>query len=353
MNKFKLERICTIMEPEAGNANEAEGVLNPAAIRGQDGELYLFPRLVAKNNYSRIGIAKVLFDKDGEPTGVERLGIALAPEAPYEKRSNGGGGCEDARVSFVEILGRYVMTYTAFGPDGPRIAAAYSHDLLKWTRIGLVEYLPFKNIDFNDVDDKDACTFPILIPSPHNHGSLAMLHRPLFPGTSPDEMVKHPKRKPSDETQSIWISYCNLKPGETVKTAEFTSHHLLAMPEADWEKVKIGAGAPPILTKHGWLLVYHGVREFGDSCQETPKFCYSAGAMVLSVKNPQKILYRSKEPILEPELEDEKIGTIGNVVFPTGTDRRDDLGQPERIDVYYGMADNRIGVAKMIVPDEL
>ncbi len=340
------------MEPEAGNPNEVEGVLNPAVIRGKDGNLYLFPRLVAKNNYSRIGIAKVIFDESGDPKSVKRLGIALEPEADYEKRKD-GGGCEDARVSFVESLDIYVMTYTAFGEAGPRIAIATSKNLLNWERVGLVEYLPYDKIDFNDVDDKDACIFPVLIPSPHKHESIGMLHRPLFPGTSPDEIVKHPRAKQKPETQSIWISYCNLKPHQSIESSEFTSHHLLAKPEADWEKVKIGAGAPPVLTKHGWLLIYHGVKEIDDSCQEKPKFCYAAGAMVLSVEHPQKILYRSKTPILEPELDDEKIGTIGHVVFPTGTDRRDDLGQPERIDVYYGMADSKIGVAKLMVPERL
>jgi predicted GH43/DUF377 family glycosyl hydrolase len=52
-------------------------------------------------------------------------------------------------------------------------------------------------------------------------------------------------------------------------------------------------------------------------------------------------------------LPDERIGTIANVVFPTGIDRRDDLGPPERFDVYYGMADDRIGVARLEVPDLL
>ena len=352
MTKFSLNRICTIMEPEEGNLNEVEGVLNPAVIRGLDGELYLFPRLVAKNNYSRIGIAKVIFDDLGEPKGVERLGIALEPEVDYEKRAD-GGGCEDARVTFVHALDVYIMTYTAFGELGPRIAMAQSKNLLKWDRIGLVEYLPFNGLDFNEVDDKDACVFPILIPSPHEHESIGMLHRPLFPGTSPDELIRNPNAIHRDETQSIWISYCNLAPHDTIKNAEFTSHHLLATPQAPWEKVKIGAGAPPILTRLGWLLIYHGVSEIDDSCQEKPKFCYAAGAMVLSIKNPHKILYRSKEPILTPELKNEKIGTIGNVVFPTGIDRRDDLGQPDRIDVYYGMADNKIGVAKLMVPEEL
>jgi predicted GH43/DUF377 family glycosyl hydrolase len=129
MSGLKLQRIGMLMEPEPGNPQEVEGVLNPAAARGPDGHLYLFPRLVAKGNYSRIGIARVRFNADGDPEGVERLGIALEPEADYERRPNGGGGCEDPRVTFVEPLQRYIMTYTAFSPKGPRIALAHSKDL--------------------------------------------------------------------------------------------------------------------------------------------------------------------------------------------------------------------------------
>src|SRR5208283_5343904 len=108
MSEFKLKRLGTIMEPEPGNPQEIEGVLNPAATRGPDGKLYLFPRFVAKGNYSRIGIARVKFNEAGNPSGVERLGIALEPEADYERRSDGSGGCEDARVTFVEPLQHYV-----------------------------------------------------------------------------------------------------------------------------------------------------------------------------------------------------------------------------------------------------
>ncbi len=91
------------MEPDPDNPHEAEGVLNPASVRGPDGELYLFPRLVARGNYSRIGIARVLFDAARNPVGVERLGVALEPEASYELRTD-GGGCEDPRVTFFEAL---------------------------------------------------------------------------------------------------------------------------------------------------------------------------------------------------------------------------------------------------------
>ena len=87
MSDFQLQRLGLVMEPEPGNLLEAEGVLNPATARGPDGQLYIFPRLVARGNYSRIGIARVLFNDGGDPEGVERLGIALEPEADYERQA--------------------------------------------------------------------------------------------------------------------------------------------------------------------------------------------------------------------------------------------------------------------------
>jgi predicted GH43/DUF377 family glycosyl hydrolase len=75
--------------------------------------------------------------------------------------------------------------------------------------------------------------------------------------------------------------------------------------------------------------------------------------MILSREHPQMIRYRSTEPVLKPELPEECHGTVAHVVFPTGIDRRDDLGAPDRFDVYYGMADNRIGAARLDVPTEL
>src|ERR1700690_917956 len=118
MSDFQLRRLGLLMEPEPGNPLEAEGVLNPAAIRAKDGQLYLFPRLVARGNYSRIGIARVLFDSAGDPMSVERMGVALEPEADYELSGN-GGGCEDPRIVYVEPLQHYVMTYTALSRHGP------------------------------------------------------------------------------------------------------------------------------------------------------------------------------------------------------------------------------------------
>jgi predicted GH43/DUF377 family glycosyl hydrolase len=75
--------------------------------------------------------------------------------------------------------------------------------------------------------------------------------------------------------------------------------------------------------------------------------------MVFSKEHPLVIRYRSANPVLSPELPQERHGIIANVVFPTGIDRRDDLGLPDRFDVYYGMADCRIGVARLDLPDHL
>jgi predicted GH43/DUF377 family glycosyl hydrolase len=355
MSGFKLQRLGMMMEPEPGNPQEAEGVLNPAAVRGPDGDLYLFPRLVAKGNYSRIGIARVRFNESGDPAGVERLGIALEPEADYERRP-GGGGCEDPRITFVEPLRRYLMTYTAFSAQGPRIALAVSEDLLHWRRLGLATFGPYQGIELGGVDDKDASLFPVAIPNPSGKPELAILHRPLFPGTRPEETACHPASREVDlDRESIWISYCPpaLEGREPSHLGRFTSHHRLATPVSPWERLKIGGGTPPILTRHGWLIVYHGVSEVAEPGNDGHQLCYSAGVMVLSKEHPRVVRYRSVEPVLTPVLPQERDGTVANVVFPTGVDRRDDLGSPHRFDVYYGMADNRIGVARLDVPEFL
>jgi predicted GH43/DUF377 family glycosyl hydrolase len=142
-----------------------------------------------------------------------------------------------------------------------------------------------------------------------------------------------------------------LEGDESCRLGAFACHHRLATPVSPWERLKIGGGTPPILSRDGWLIVYHGVCEVAESGSAGLQLCYSAGVMVLSKEHPRMIRYRSAEPVLTPLLPEERRGTVANVVFPTGIDRRDDLGSPERFDVYYGMADSRIGVARLDVPD--
>ena len=75
--------------------------------------------------------------------------------------------------------------------------------------------------------------------------------------------------------------------------------------------------------------------------------------MVLTEAQPDLIRYRAVDPVLTPTSAEERRGIVDNVVFPTGIDRRDDLGMPDRLDIYYGMADSRIGAARLIMPETL
>jgi len=355
MKDLALARLGMIMEPQAGESNEVEGVLNPAAARAKDGQLYLFPRLVARGNYSRIGIARVKFDRNGDPKEVERMGVVLEPEADYEI-SETGGGCEDPRISFVEPLNHYVMSYTALSRRGPRIAFAISDDLLHWRRIGLATFHPFHGVGFDGIDNKDASTFPSLIPGPLDQQVIGLIHRPLFPGTRPEEKATHKHRSNLIDAhrESIWISYCHVDAkNDSNRLSEFVAHHPLARPLAPWERLKIGGGTPPVKCRHGWLLVYHGVHDSSPTGMARPKLFYEAGVMVLAGSRPTRIVYRSQQAALVPRGSLERIGTVDDVVFPTGIDRRNDIGAPDRYDIYYGMADNRIGVARLDIPAKL
>ena len=247
------------------------------------------------------------------------------------------------------------MTYTALSPLGPRIALACSK-FVPLEANGTRHVCCLDGIDFVHVDNKDASLFPLAIPNHAGKMQLGILHRPLFSGSRPEETVGHRARRLVDlEHESIWISYCPMTPDGIgpPRLGLFNSHHRLATPVSPWEMLKIGGGAPPLLTRHGWLIVYHGVSEMHDAGTPGRHLSYSAGVMVLSKEHPQRILYRSPEPVLAPLLARERQGVVSNVVFPTGIDRRDDLGSPDRIDVYYGMADNCIGVARLDVPAHL
>jgi predicted GH43/DUF377 family glycosyl hydrolase len=348
-NPFQMHRLGVIMRGDADNPDEALGVLNPATARAPDGKLYMFPRVVAAGNYSRIGIAEIIFDATGDPTGIERRGYALEPTESYEQNAR-TAGCEDARITYVEPLRRYVMTYTAYGPSGPRIALATSADLLRWKRLGPVKFTfdPALRVDFDLYDNKDAVLFPELVNDPHGRPALALLHRPAH---IQGGRVVLPAGI-TESRASIWISYCAINQALTDSAAllNWRDHTLLATPAQPWEETKIGAGTPPIRTPLGWLMIYHGVAgQILEGVDHQPYVRYSAGAMLLAIDDPRTIIYRSPTPILAPETDDERAGIVPNVVFPTGVDKR----AKGRVDIYYGMADAAIGVARLDLPARL
>jgi predicted GH43/DUF377 family glycosyl hydrolase len=164
MSGFKLKRLGMIMEPEPGNPREIEGVLNPAAVRGPDGKLYLFPRLVAKGNYSRIGIARYCLIKPAIRPESNGSALRLNLKLIMSGDLTAAAAARIPESRYVEPLRHYVMTYTALSPKGPRIALAISEDLFHWKRIGLATFEPYDGIDFVHVDNKDASIFPLLFP---------------------------------------------------------------------------------------------------------------------------------------------------------------------------------------------
>jgi predicted GH43/DUF377 family glycosyl hydrolase len=350
---FQLRRIGMVMEPDPAIPAEAWGVLNPASARSHDGEFYLFPREVAEGNYSRIGIARVRFDRDGNPSGVERLGYALEPEEPYERPARSHGGVEDPRITYIEPLGCWVMAYVALSALGPRIALAISNDLFHWERLGMLTYEPTCDVDFSQYGNKDGAFFPEPVLDPAGKPALAILHRPTYLIHRPDGTIT--LEVPCDvdeERESIWIGYVSLERAkEDVRAlAHVYGNQLVAAPEFAWESLKVGGGTPPIRIPQGWLTFYHGVSGFYSLNPALPKHVvYTAGVLVLDADQPTRVVYRSPRPVLEPEEQAEQHGIVPNVVFPTAVDRRED----GRLDVYYGMADSRIGVACTTIPASL
>jgi predicted GH43/DUF377 family glycosyl hydrolase len=335
------------MEPLPGEPREVEGVLNPASARGLDGDLYLFPRLVARANYSRIGRARVLYDKDGKPSGVERLGIVLEPDEVWEQNPV-TAGVEDPRIVFVNAFGRYVMTYSAYGPLGPHIGVAVSRDLVKWQRLGPVSfaYEPSLRADMNLYPNKDAMFFPEPVPGPDGRPAFAMLHRPMWDlnPNIPDVGLTLPAGV-TDPRQSIWVSFADADSVlADIRALSRVSHHRqVAQPQQPWEATKIGAGTPPIRVPEGWLIIHHGVTKGDASPGGRVPVRYVAGAMVLDAQDVSRVVSRSQSPLLEPETKHEREGTVDHVVFPTAIDVRDG----GEADVYYGMADFRIGAARL------
>ncbi|MEU7870329.1 hypothetical protein [Dactylosporangium sp. NPDC049140] len=335
------------MAPEPGDPLEAEGVLNPASGRTPDGRLYLLPRMVATGNVSRVGLAEVEL-RDGVPVGVRRQGVVLAPDEGWERGLN-NAGIEDPRTTWVPSLGRHLMTYVAYGPLGPRLALAVSADLRTWQRLGPVQfaYQPGLDTDLNLFPNKDAVFFPEPVPGPDGRPSYAMLHRPMWDlgWFRPGEGVHLPAGI-SDERPGIWISYVPADEAEADlgALARPREHRCVALSQFDYESLKIGAGPPPVRVPEGWLLIHHGVSGYIPPGFDPggQRAVYAAGAMLLDPADPGRVLDRTPEPIFVPETEDERHGTVSNVVFPTAIEEVDGVRY-----VFYGMADARIGVARL------
>jgi len=348
---LSITRIGTLMTPDVDDPREAEGVLNPATAHSPEGELLLYPRLVGVGNRSRVGIARVEIE-EGVPARVEREGVVIAPDQSWERGHN-HGGTEDPRITTIPALGLHVMTYVAVGPMGPRSALAVSEDARNWRRLGPIQFAfeEYLEADLNLYPNKDVLWFPEPVTGPDGHPAFAMLHRPMwdFSFVSLTEPAPLPKGT-DDRRAGIWISYVPVTEAlaEPSALTRPRAHQTLALPVQEWENLKIGGGPAPFRTEEGWVLLYHGVSgvrsggEFGGSSEIEHSIRYSVGAMILAIDDPRHILARTSEPLMEPATDQERDGTVPDVVFPTAVETIDGVRY-----VFYGMADTRIGLARL------
>ncbi|HLD07056.1 MAG TPA: glycosidase [Candidatus Nanoarchaeia archaeon] len=245
---------------------------------------------------------KILLDKDG-------FTVSHIQDKPAFTGLPGDGeyGVEDPR--FTKIGKQYAMTYVAVNKnEGVSTALALTRDFVKWKRSGII---------FRE-QNKDVVLFPERI-----KGRYVALHRPegFFEFSKP----------------SIWISY-------SPDLAYWGREKSIVQPREGWESVRIGSGAPPIRTKDGWLLIYHGVEKKGEGRKEHK--VYSAGALLLDKRNPEHILARSpaNKPLFRPMRPYERKGFINEVVFPTAAVPSLDR---DSLLIYYGGADTVTAVKEI------
>jgi beta-1,2-mannobiose phosphorylase / 1,2-beta-oligomannan phosphorylase len=301
-----------ILVPVPEHDWEAGAVFNPAAVV-RDGEVQLLYRAAGTEDHyvSRLGLAT---STDGSTFRRVSDEPVFEPAESYERYS-----IEDPRL--LDIDGTLYMTYVvlelpafSFGQRAST-ALASTDDLRSWRRHGIITpSLP-------GVDDRDTVLFPGKVDDRY-----VMLHRPqMLEGSN---YVEYGTGNPS----SIWISHSDdldrpFPPGEVLLPAE-----------QPWEARKIGIGPPPLRTERGWLLLYHGV-----DLQNV----YRAGAALVALDNPQKVLGRLPYPILEPEASYERVGPTPCVVFPEGA-----VVLNDELLVYYGCADQTCAMAHVPL-DEL
>jgi predicted GH43/DUF377 family glycosyl hydrolase len=277
----------------------AEAVLNPGATERPD-EIVLLLRVEDTSGYSDICVAR-------SRNGVTDWKIDKKPLLKHGERKYRyeKWGCEDARITYLADEKLYYITYTAYSSYGAAVALARTRDFGKVERLQPV--MPPNN--------KDACLFPHRF-----NGKRAMLHRPEAGGV-----------------ENIWIAYSpDLVHWGQPKCvlAEGTG--------TAWDALKVGAGPPPVLTKHGWLLIYHGVKGYAG------QLVYRVGAALLDKNNPHKLIARSPKAIFKATELYETTGLIPNVVFPTGLLLRDD-----ELWMYYGAADTCVCLATVKLQDVL
>lgn len=298
---FKRSPKNPIISPEKSHPWEATATFNPAVLRIKNTTHILY-RTLADDNTSFIGYAS---SKDGININERLLEPIYGPREDFESKKIAGGnsGCEDPRLT--KIGKTIYMCYTAFDSIGPprvAITSISEKNFLErnwnWEKPVLITPAGF--------DDKDTCIFP-----EKTRGQYFILHRV------------------GNEICGDYFKSLDFKK-ETVRKCI----RIIGARTNTWDDSKVGISAPPMKTKYGWLLLYHGVSKAHST--------YRVGAVLLDLKDPAIVIARTTDPIFEPQELYEKFGVVNNVVFPCGMAQIGKL-----LYIYYGGADKVVGVATM------
>lgn len=269
-------------------------VFNPGACL-HNGDTVLLCRVEDRRGISHLTVAR---SKDGRTNWVID-GKPLIADDPTD--ANSCWGVEDPRVTYVEELRGFVIAYTSYGPGGPCVALARTEDFQSIEPLGVV--MP--------PEDKNASLLPRRI-----DGHYVLFHRPV---------------SVLSVRADVWLS-------KSTDLRSWTTPEAVMQSRSGpwWDATRIGLGPPPIETPHGWLAVYHGVK------QMVATSIYRVGLVMLDLDDPTKVIRRTPSWVLGPQADYERTGDVPNVVFPTGLvhdEARDELR------LYYGAADLTVAMA--------
>jgi predicted GH43/DUF377 family glycosyl hydrolase len=269
-------------------------VFNPG-VTTLDGRTLLLMRVEDRTGLSSLAVA--LSDDGITGWEIDRV-RGLTPNLQgFEER----WGIEDPRIS--KVGDEYFVVYVGYSAAGPLVMLAITKDFIEWERKGVL--MP--------PEDKDAALFPTTF-----DGRWALIHRPA-PATT--GLGAH-----------IWLS---LSPD--LRHWGDSRVLLGARRGGWWDANKVGVGPPPLLTKEGWLICYHGVRVTASGS------VYRLGLALLDRNDPGRTIARGNEWVLGPDEPYERSGDVPDVVFPCGWALRDD---GETLHIYYGAADTVICMAE-------
>jgi predicted GH43/DUF377 family glycosyl hydrolase len=302
-----LERFATnpVVTPQQISFTRASGAFNPGAtIDRASGRIVLLVRVFEED--TRRSCLALALSSDGEQIDEILDRAAVSREAPYEE-----WGVEDARVTWLDDDDCYAITYTGYSPDGPRVCLITTPDLLAPET--------YRRHGPRIAGENKNC---VILPEKIG-GEYVILHRPM-------PRIECIRVKSLD---SEWPSRGVTLVGPRPNT---------------WRSSRVGAGAPPIRTKLGWLFPFHGATSIEEGN------VYSMGWCVLDANNPERVLYVSDSPPLAPEasyeIEHGHIPQVDHANFITGVRVVFPQGFVEKGDdfiIYYGAADVSVAGARV------